>query len=397
MIVAIPHDLRPRDSASASTSSPRDKTHRAPGPFDAPVRIDADVEHRHASTMDALAQLAVAARVSLPLQGLVHVFELSEVVASIRLEGVPARLVDVFEFETTGHVDDEHGVTMVRNHVKAWSHARRVLADPRDASLASALARAHEQMAPPPGLMGNDPLEADATDVSDESADTSAADSRRLEFQASLAALEDPDAVDTEVASLPLLRVAIAAARIHAMELDPGRRGRLARLVVPLLLDDTEHIEAGFLRPSLALADRESEYRAAIESLGSGSGLDEWTRFFLDIMHDAAEASTRVVADLQAILTRDRSRLLGHARSTVTVLALLDRLLEYPVVSVPEVAEMLDTTDTTARKAVDLLAALDILRETSGKARNRVYAYHDVIHLLDTASDDHRPTKRRTT
>ncbi len=50
--------------------------------------------------------------------------------------------------------------------------------------------------------------------------------------------------------------------------------------------------------------------------------------------------------------------------------------------TVPRAARRLGITAPTARKAIDLLEALDVLRETTGKRRDRAYAYHEYIQIL---------------
>ncbi|MFM8706824.1 MAG: hypothetical protein ACKOHK_01680, partial [Planctomycetia bacterium] len=61
---------------------------------------------------------------------------------------------------------------------------------------------------------------------------------------------------------------------------------------------------------------------------------------------------------------------------------LLDRLPSNPVVTVPRVSSLLGITAPPARKAVELLESLGVLHETTGKQRDRVYAYHAYLDLL---------------
>ena len=44
--------------------------------------------------------------------------------------------------------------------------------------------------------------------------------------------------------------------------------------------------------------------------------------------------------------------------------------------------ELLDTTKPTAAKAIAALQQANILRETTGKKRDRVYAYHEYLQVL---------------
>ncbi len=52
------------------------------------------------------------------------------------------------------------------------------------------------------------------------------------------------------------------------------------------------------------------------------------------------------------------------------------------VLTVPRASERLGITAPPARKAIDLLEELGVLRETTGKKRDRVYAYHAYLDLL---------------
>jgi Fic family protein len=52
------------------------------------------------------------------------------------------------------------------------------------------------------------------------------------------------------------------------------------------------------------------------------------------------------------------------------------------MVTVPKATKMLGSTAPTARKAVEVLEGIGILRETSGKKRDRVYAYHAYLEAL---------------
>lgn len=78
----------------------------------------------------------------------------------------------------------------------------------------------------------------------------------------------------------------------------------------------------------------------------------------------------------------DRQRLATHDRATVAAIRLLDHLPANPMVTVPRASRLLGTTAPPARKAIDLLEHLGVLRETTGKQRDRVYAYHAYLDLL---------------
>jgi Fic family protein len=57
-------------------------------------------------------------------------------------------------------------------------------------------------------------------------------------------------------------------------------------------------------------------------------------------------------------------------------------LPEHPVITVPLASKLLSVTAPTARKAIDVLEAGGVLRETTGRRRDRVFAYHKYLQIL---------------
>jgi len=71
-----------------------------------------------------------------------------------------------------------------------------------------------------------------------------------------------------------------------------------------------------------------------------------------------------------------------HTGVTVTAIRLFDLLPTHPFVTLPLLIEALSMTKPTAVKAIAALEDAQVLRETTGKKRDRVYAYHNYLRLL---------------
>jgi hypothetical protein len=57
-------------------------------------------------------------------------------------------------------------------------------------------------------------------------------------------------------------------------------------------------------------------------------------------------------------------------------------LKRHPIVTVPMIVKLLETTPPTAAKAVALLESLTILKEVSGRKRERAFSYTGYLELL---------------
>ena len=66
---------------------------------------------------------------------------------------------------------------------------------------------------------------------------------------------------------------------------------------------------------------------------------------------------------------------------------LLEQLPSHPIVTIPGVVKLLETTKPTAGKAVQVLEELGVLTETSGKQRDRTFAYKAYLEKLRSTRD----------
>jgi len=66
---------------------------------------------------------------------------------------------------------------------------------------------------------------------------------------------------------------------------------------------------------------------------------------------------------------------------------LLEILPQHPVVTIPGVVKMLETTKPTATKSIALLEGLGVLRETTGRKRDRAYRYAAYLERLRAGTE----------
>jgi hypothetical protein len=72
----------------------------------------------------------------------------------------------------------------------------------------------------------------------------------------------------------------------------------------------------------------------------------------------------------------------GHPDGALALRALFELLPRHPVLTVASVIKLLDTTKPTAGRAIELLVASGVLAETTGKRRDRSFAYQRYLDRL---------------
>jgi Fic family protein len=99
---------------------------------------------------------------------------------------------------------------------------------------------------------------------------------------------------------------------------------------------------------------------------------------------DEGVASAR---DLFALVTADRGSVLQNDTTSVAAVRLFELLPRHPLVNVASVMKLLETSKPTAARAIDSLEAAGVLIETTGKKRDRWYAYQRYLDRLRVGTD----------
>jgi hypothetical protein len=91
--------------------------------------------------------------------------------------------------------------------------------------------------------------------------------------------------------------------------------------------------------------------------------------------------------DLFALVTADRRSVLQNDTTSVAAVRLFELLPRHPLVTVASVMKLLETSKPTAARAIDTLEAASVLIETTGKKRDRWYAYQRYLDRLRVGTD----------
>lgn len=179
----------------------------------------------------------------------------------------------------------------------------------------------------------------------------------------------------------PLLQCALMHYQFEAIHPFLDGNGRVGRLLITLFLCERGHLSRPLLYLSAFFERHRDEYYTRLLE-GSRSGdLVGWIRFFLrGVATQAAEA----IADSQRILAlQQRYRgLLRRRKATATVLAALDELLLNPYVTTPRLAARLGVSFPTAQAAINWMIRAGVLREVTGRRRNRVYCAEGLLRAI---------------
>ncbi|MDA1297113.1 MAG: Fic family protein [Chloroflexi bacterium] len=165
---------------------------------------------------------------------------------------------------------------------------------------------------------------------------------------------------------------------IHPFE---DGNGRIGRLLVALLTHHWKLLEHPVLRISPFFERRRLQYMDALLGVSQRGDWNTWIRLFLTAVRDQAFDSAKKARQLFELRESYRVAVMARSRSN-TALEIVDGLFEMPVVWPEWVKLNQDVTAMTAGRSIDILVAGGILKETTGKARNRLYVAEGIYEVL---------------
>ena len=163
--------------------------------------------------------------------------------------------------------------------------------------------------------------------------------------------------------------------------------GRVGRLLVTLLLCWEEVLHEPLLYLSLYLKQRRAAYYELLDMVRAEGDWEAWVDFFAEGVRESAEGAVGTVQRLARLTAADRERIRGLARISGTALQVHLTLQERPLAAVGTLAERAGLSFPAVNKALAGLAELGIVREITGRRRNRLYTYDAYLRILSEGTE----------
>jgi Fic family protein len=354
------------------------------------LALDGDLAQVLARAEHAVARLDLAGEMVPSLDWFIYAFVRKEAVMSSQIEGTEATLEDLLNFEATSEgTKPGADVEEVCNYLDALSWARRELARPKGLPLSMRLVHGvHRRLMH--GVRG---------------ATKQPGEVRRTQNwvggpRPGLATYvpPPPQEVHRLLGDLeryihardklpPLVRAGLVHVQFETIHPYLDGNGRVGRLLIALLLEHWGVLHAPLLYLSLFFKRRRPDYYRLLNDVRRSGNWEGWMEYFLEGVGEIAEESANTARDLYRLVAKDRVRVVDAKNSSLTAVRLLELLPRHPVVTVAGSIRMLETTKPTASKAVGLLESLGILKETTGRKRDRAYKYAPYLDLLRTGTE----------
>jgi Fic family protein len=207
-------------------------------------------------------------------------------------------------------------------------------------------------------------------------------------------ALRDLEAFLHQDNDMPLLiKIGLAHAQFETIHPFLDGNGRVGRLLITFLLCEREVLAKPVLYLSYYFKRHRSAYYERLQAVRDRGDWEGWLAFFLRGIAAVSAQATDTARRILALREAHRALITAHfGRAAGNGHRVLEYLYERPIVSVNEVKDLTGSSYQAANTLVRRMEEHGILREFTGRSRNRRFRYEDYVLLFVDAEPEGQET-----
>jgi Fic family protein len=138
---------------------------------------------------------------------------------------------------------------------------------------------------------------------------------------------------------------------------------------------------------SLFFKTHRSQYYDLLQLVREKGDWEAWLRFFLEGVTETSTQAANAAREILNLFEEDRRMIESLGRPTASALRVHQLFQTHPILSVQAAAGRLKLSIPTVRKSIRHLEDLKILREATGKRRDRIFAYQRYLTILNRGTE----------
>jgi Fic family protein len=184
--------------------------------------------------------------------------------------------------------------------------------------------------------------------------------------------------------SLPLLvRAGLVHAQFETIHPFLDGNGRVGRLLITFMLCAKEVLREPVLYLSLFFKKHRRLYYDRLNGTREDEGWTAWMDFFLQGVRDTANQAARTASNIDKLFRTDKEKIEHFGRGAASGMLIYRHAQVNPLLSIKSAAREMKVSFPTASAAVARMLEVGILRESSGKRRDRLFLYSKYLDVLN--------------
>jgi Fic family protein len=179
-----------------------------------------------------------------------------------------------------------------------------------------------------------------------------------------------------------LVRAALLHYQFEAIHPFLDGNGRMGRVLIILLLHEWRVLSQPLLNLSVYFEAQRREYYTRLLDVSKNGAWEEWLLFFLTgVSIQAVNDAVRLESLLS--LRADYLERIRVGRRQERLEQVLDLIFQRPILNVRQVEAAIGIPYMTAERCIERLEKTGILREVTGKARNRIFRADEILAVIE--------------
>lgn len=184
-----------------------------------------------------------------------------------------------------------------------------------------------------------------------------------------------------------LIKAALAHVQFETIHPFLDGNGRLGRLLITLILCAEGVMRSPLLYLSLYFKTHRKLYYDHLSLVRETGDWEEWIAFFLKGVIETANQAADAAQKITKLFQADEQKIKKIGKASSSVLRLHAYLQKQPVSDTGKAVKITGLTLPTVIRSFKELEKLEIVRETSGRERGRLYAYIEYLDLLNQGTE----------
>ncbi len=184
-----------------------------------------------------------------------------------------------------------------------------------------------------------------------------------------------------------LVKAALAHAQFETIHPFLDGNGRIGRLLIAFTLHHGGLLSKPLLYLSLYFKQHREQYYRLLDQVRNNGDWEMWLEFFLEGVEQTASNAVDTAQRLVALFKEDEKRVHSLGRGAASTMSVFHAVCERPIVTLNEVCKRTRLSFPTATKGIHRLIQKEIIKERTGKRRNRVFAYSRYLDILNEGTE----------
>ena len=184
-----------------------------------------------------------------------------------------------------------------------------------------------------------------------------------------------------------LTKAALAHAQFETIHPFLDGNGRLGRLIVTLLLCSEKVLKEPMLYLSLYFKTHRRRYYELLNEVRLTGDWEVWLDFFVDAVIHTATQAVETAQQLMKLSAEDGQRINGLKRASGSAHLIHKAMLERPMASPNWIREQTRLSPATVNACLRELEQLGVVKEVTGRKRDRFYSYVKYIRIMNEGTE----------